>query len=487
MLELEQAVEKILAAIPAPKSEVIPLADACGQIIAEKILAATDLPPFDNSAVDGYAVHSQDVAAANVEKPVTLQLTGRIAAGEHFTGQLSAGQCIRIFTGSPVPAGADAVVMQEDTRIATAVSSPSPPRSGGEVVLRAQGEVLILDAVKPWENIRFHGEDVKRGAVIIQPGERLGAAHISLLAATGTAQVNVNRRPTVALLATGSELREPASGAPSTSSASSPTASPQLLPGQIFESNRAALTPLIAATGAIPKIFPIVPDTAEATRAALARAFAECDIVITCGGVSVGEMDFVKSAFEELGGRLDFWKVAIKPGRPFVFGRLGKSPSKGATPATSPNAGTTSPSPPGSGGEAALTAQGDPSLDVRCSMLDVGCSQGQGEKLLFGLPGNPISAFVTFLLLARPALLRWQGASNVTLPHSMGILAEPISNPDGRRHFIRVTLNAEGKVHSAGTQASHILSSLALANGLIDVPPKTTLAPETLVRVLRWE
>jgi len=120
-------------------------------------------------------------------------------------------------------------------------------------------------------------------------------------------------------------------------------------------------------------------------------------------------------------------------------------------------------------------------------MLDVRCSQGEGEKFLFGLPGNPISAFVTFLLLARPALLRWQGASNVTLPHSMGILAEPISNPDNRRHFVRVTLNAEGKIHSAGTQASHILSTLALANGLMDVPPKTTLAPETPVRVLRWE
>jgi molybdopterin molybdotransferase len=418
MLELEQAVEKILASLPAPKNEIVPLADACGRIAAEKILATIDLPPFDNSSMDGYAVRAQDVAAASAQNPVTLQLAGRVAAGEHFTGQLSAGQCFRIFTGSPVPASADAVVMQEDTKVDAA----------------RPNEVQFLDSAKPWENIRFHGEDVKRSAVIVESGTRLGAAHIGLLAAIGVGQVTVCRRPMVALLATGSELKEPVSGT-------------QLAPGQIFESNRAALTPLIAATGAIPKTFPIVPDTAEATHAALSRAFAESDIVITCGGVSVGEMDFVKSAFEELGGQLDFWKVAIKPGRPFVFGRLGeKAPQPGC---------------------AAVSAV--------------------GEKFLFGLPGNPISAFVTFLLLARPALLRWQGATNTSLPTSLGTLAEPISNPDNRRHFVRVTMDAAGNIHSAGTQASHILSSLALANGLIDVPPKTTLSPETTVQVQRWE
>jgi molybdopterin molybdotransferase len=428
MLELEQAVEKILASIPAPKSETVPLADAHGRVAAEKILAATDLPSFDNSAVDGYAVRAQDVAITSAQNRITLQLAGRIAAGEHFTGQLTAGHCIRIFTGSPVPAGADAVVMQEDTKVDNA----------------RLNEVQILDPARPWENIRFHGEDVKHGAVIVDPGTRLGAAHVGLLSATGIAQVTVNRRPIVALLATGSELKEP-------------TAPAQLAPGQIFESNRAALTPLIAATGAIPKNFPIVLDTAEATHAALTRAFAECDLVITCGGVSVGEMDFVKSAFEELGGQLDFWKVAIKPGRPFVFGRL-----------------------PGS---AAVSAASFSGSDAR-RRRDAGAPR---EKFLFGLPGNPISAFVTFLLLARPALLRWQGATNDSLPTSLGILTEPFSNPDNRRHFVRVRINREGRVHSAGVQASHILSSLTSANGLIDIPPKTTLAAETTVKILRWE
>ena len=401
MIELEKAIETILDSTPAPKAELIPLAVAHRRVAAEKVPAPIDLPPFDNSAVDGYAVRARDVASANSQNPVSLHLAGRIAAGENFPGELSPGQCIRIFTGSTLPLSADAVVMQEDTQTDANQSHT----------------ILFLDSAKPWENVRFRGEDVKRGTEIVAPGERLGAAHIALLAASGAAQVTANRRPSVALLATGSELKE--GGSP-------------LAPGQIYESNRAALAPLIAATGALPNIFPIVPDNAEATRAALSRAFAECDIVITCGGVSVGEMDFVKSAFEALGGHLQFWKVAIKPGRPFVFGR-------------------------------------------------------HGEKLLFGLPGNPVSAFVTFLLLARPALLRWQGATKVSLPESPGILAEPFSNPTVRRHFMRIIVDAKGTVHSAGTQASHSLKSLAMAEGLVDMPPKTTLAAGATVQVLRWE
>jgi molybdopterin molybdotransferase len=403
MLELEKAVETILASIPAPKNETVPLAQAYRRIITEQIPSSTDLPPFDNSAVDGYAVRSRDIASASAQNAVSLPLAGKIAAGEKVRGELSAGQCIRIFTGSPVPPGADAVVMQEDTQV-----NASRP-----------GDVLFLDSAKPWENIRFHGEDVKRGAIISTVGARLGATQIALLAATGVAQVKCGCRPSVALLATGSELKEAASAL-------------ELAPGQIYESNRAALTPLIVSAGGIPAIFPIVPDDPKATRTALSRALSDCDLVVTCGGVSVGEMDFVKSGFEELGGLLQFWKVAIKPGRPFVFGR-------------------------------------------------------HREKLLFGLPGNPVSAFVTFLLLVRPALLRWQGATTIGLPASAGVLAEPLLNPDNRRHFMRVSMDSKGQVRSAGTQASHMLSSLALAEGLVDVPPRTSLATGTIVQVLRWE
>ncbi|HEX4265285.1 MAG TPA: gephyrin-like molybdotransferase Glp [Verrucomicrobiae bacterium] len=401
MLELEQALATILASVPAPKSELVSLAAAHRRVMAEKILMQTDLPPFDNSSMDGYAVRARDISSASPQNPISLALAGKIATGETFHGEISAGQCIRIFTGSILPSGADAVVMQEDTQL-----EATRPR-----------EVLFLDAIKPWENIRFHGEDVKRGAAIAAAGEILGAAQMALLAGGGVTEVKVGRRPTVTLLATGSELKEAGSA---------------LAPGQIYESNRAALAPLIALAGGVPKIFPIIPDSTEATRAALSRASSECDVVITCGGVSVGEMDFVKSAFEEQGGQLQFWKVAIKPGKPFVFGR-------------------------------------------------------HGEKLLFGLPGNPVSAFVTFLLLARPALLRWQGAARVDLSASSGVLTEPFSNPDKRRHFMRVAVDEKGGVRSAGTQASHVLSSLALANGLVDVPPETTLSAGMTVQVLRWE
>jgi len=271
--------------------------------------------------------------------------------------------------------------------------------------------------VKPWENIRFRGEDVKVGALLGEGGETLTAERLMLLAATGRAMVNVNRQPRVALLATGSELREP--GEP-------------LAPGQIYESNRAGLAPLIRRAGGIPHRLPLIRDEAAATMTALEQAFAEADLVVTCGGVSVGELDFVKSAFTRLGGDLQFWKVAIRPGRPFVFGRL-------------------------------------------------------RGKFLFGLPGNPVSAFITFLLLVRPALRRWQGARTVALPVQPATLAEPLDNDGLRRHFVRVRVDDDGSVRSAGIQASHILSSVAAANGLVDLPPKTTLPAGTLVKVLLWQ
>jgi len=401
MLELEEALARILAVLPAPESEAIPLGAAHGRILLDQVSAAAHLPAFDNSSVDGYAVRAADVAGADPAAPVRLRLVGRIPAGETFSGELAAGTCVRLFTGSPLPGGADAVVMQEDTRI-----QPDCP-----------GDVLVLEPIRPWDNVRFRGEDVKRGATLIEAGEELTVGRMALLAAAGVGRVNAGRRPVAGLLATGSELREP--GEP-------------LEAGQIYESNRTGLAPLIEGSGAIVKVFPIVPDAPEATRTALGTALGECDVVLTCGGVSVGELDFVKSAFEQLGGTLQFWNVAMKPGRPFAFGR-------------------------------------------------------SGSKWLFGLPGNPVSAMVSFLLLARPALRRWQGAQAVGLPASLGVLAEPLANQGARRHFVRVTMDAAGNVRSAGLQASHALSSFALANGLVDVGPRTQLPAGTTVPVLRWE
>ena len=359
------------------------------------------MPAFDNSAVDGYAVHAADVSAARADGPVALRLAGQVAAGDSFPGPLAPATCVRLFTGSALPAGADAVVMQEDTR----TDSASPD------------QVLFFEAAKPWDHVRLRGEDVKHGTVLVQAGERATAGRIGLLAATGLREVKARRRPILGLLATGSELVEPGNSLPQ---------------GKLYESNRQALAPLIAQSGGLPHLFPLVADTLAATKQALIPAFAECDGLVTTGGVSVGELDFVKQAFEEVGGVLNFWKVAVKPGKPFVFGRC-------------------------------------------------------REKLLFGLPGNPVSAMVTFLLLVRPALWRWQGATHVDPPTRFCLLAEPLRNLGDRRHFMRVRIDANGEARSSGAQASHMLRSLASADGLVDVPPDTTLPSGKLVQVIPFD
>jgi molybdopterin molybdotransferase len=401
MLEFEEALARVLAAVPATTSEYVSLSESAGRVLAEQVRSPIDLPVFDNSAMDGYGLRAADVVSAKPDSPARLRLAGRIAAGEVFTGKVTAGTCVRLFTGSPLPAGADAVVMQEDTRV-----EPSAP-----------GQVLILAPAVPGENVRSRGGDVKRGSTIVSAGEFLTAGRIGLLAAVGMTGVRVGRQPTVGLLATGSELQEP--GQP-------------LAPGCIYEGNRLALAALTERAGAVPQTFPLVTDELAATSRALEEACNQCNAVVTTGGVSVGEMDFIRRAFEQTGGELEFWKVAIKPGRPFAFGRR-----RGA--------------------------------------------------LLFGLPGNPVSALVTFLLLVRPALLRWQGAANASLPVLPGVLAEPLVNIGGRRHFMRVRMDSAGKVYSAGVQASHILSSVAAANGLVDVPPDTTLSAGAAVTVLHWD
>ncbi len=400
MIELEAALQQILATLPSPQAEPVRLTQAAGRVLAECVHSAIDLPPFDNSAMDGYAVRTADVSSASETKPVKLQVCGRIAAGGSFPGTLAAGQCVRLFTGSPLPAGADAVVIQEDTH----------------AVAAQPDAVWVCEAVKLWENVRLRGTDVKRESVLVTSGSWLDAGKLSLMAATGVGELRVGQQPRVGLLATGSELCE---------------AGHALQPGQIYESNRIALAELTRCAGGVPTVYPLVRDDLDATRHALKRALEECDMVVTSGGVSVGEMDFVKAAWEQLGGSLEFWKVAIRPGKPFVFGRCQK-------------------------------------------------------KYLFGLPGNPVSAFVTFLLLVRPALLRWQGATALALPAVAGVLTEPLANPGERRHFVRVKISPAGEVRSAGWQASHALGSLAAGNGLVDLAPRSAVSKGSTVEVLRW-
>lgn len=401
MLELEEALERILGILPEPKKETLQLEAAYGRFLAEEVLAGTDLPHFDNSAMDGYAVRAADTVGATPSTPVRLRQVGRVPAGSSFAGNVTAGEAVRIFTGSPIPAGADAVVMQEETRL----QSGQPDA------------VLVTAEIGPGENIRRRGEDVAKGNVVLKAGTELTASRLALLGALGQKFVVVGRRPIVGVLATGSELRE---------------LGQELAPGEIYESNRLALAILIRQTGSEARVFPLVVDALSETRAALEKAFETCDMLVTSGGVSVGEMDFVKRAFEENAGTLEFWKVSIRPGRPFAFGR-------------------------------------------------------RGRKLLFGLPGNPVSAFVTFLLLVRPALLKWQGATDTALRCSLGVLEGEISNQGTRRHFVRVKVDAEAKVFSAGFQASHVLSSLGAANGLVDMRPGMKLQKGAVVKVLQWQ
>ena len=397
MLELEAAVQQILTGLQSLGSESVPLEEALDRIVAEDVISPLDLPAFDNSAMDGYAVRSLDLSS---HSNTMLKLAGEIAAGQFPSCRVEPGSCVGVFTGSMLPEGADAVVMQEETK---------GPDENGDVTFSA--------TVKPWENVRFRGEDVKGGARLGQTGQKLTAGRITLLRSVGVSELKVFRRPTVALIATGNELQEPGT---------------TLKGGNIFETNRQLLATLVRKSGGTPEVFPILPDDLPRTEELFRRVLGAYDVIISTGGASVGKFDFVKEAMSAAGATLDFWRVAIKPGKPFAFGRW-------------------------------------------------------KNTLFFGLPGNPVSAWITFLLLVKPALLKLQGMTDPAFSVRPGRLAEPLINDSERKHFVRVYQDAAGQVHSAGTQASHILSSLAAANGLVAVPARSTLPAETFVSVIDLE
>lgn len=344
--------------------------------------------------MDGYAVRTEDLAAV----PRHLQLVGGTSAGDAPGELLQSGECRRIFTGAPLPPGADAVVMQEDTE-----SDPNHPN-----------EVFFRESVRPWDHVRFCGEDITPGALIVPRGIRLHAQHLTVLAACGFERVPIHARPRVALLANGSELRLP--GQP-------------LAPGQIHESNRVMLDALVRGAGGVPVPLDIVPDDLKRIHETLLTGLENSDLVVTLGGASVGDADLVKTAVKELGGTVDLWKIAIRPGKPFFIGSVEK-------------------------------------------------------KLVLGLPGNPVSAFVTAILLVLPALRRLQGLMDCDPPAQPGELSEPMSNPGDRDHYVRVIRAATGSVRSAGPQASHRLGSLAVANGLVCIPAGERWAAGTAVRVI---
>ena len=381
--------------------EMVSTFDADGRVLAQDLVSGLQVPPQDNSSMDGYALRFADLLGPNPVLPVSQ----RIAAGASGT-PLSQGSAARIFTGAPVPEGADAIVMQEDCEL-------RPAEGDGLPAIR----LLKLPVRGQW--IRRAGEDVKQGAVVMAHGARLTPASLGLAASIGLDRVQVARRPRVALFSTGDELVMPGEVAPE-----------QMKPGSIYNSNRFFLRALLHRLGCEVSDMGIVPDRRDATLAALQSASQQHDLILTSGGVSVGEEDHIKPAVQAL-GRLDLWQIAIKPGKPFAYGRV-------------------------------------------------------QDAHFIGLPGNPVSSFVTFLLLVRPFLLKLQGAQNLA-PETLALPAYfTWPRADKRREFLRVRRNDAGGLDLFENQSSGVLTSAVWGDGLVDNPPGQTIAPGDLVRFVSF-
>jgi molybdopterin molybdotransferase len=384
-MPLDEALARLLAfATPGVGAENVSTFEADGRVLAQDVVSALTVPPRDNSAMDGYAVRVADCAAAGV----VLRVGQRIPAGSVGMA-LAAGTAARIFTGAPIPEGADAVVIQEDT--------VAQPETG------SLGRVRIDAVPTTGQWIRRAGEDVAAGDVVLARGERLTPAGLGLAASIGLDRLQVAKRPRVALLSTGDELVMPGEVAPDA-----------MKPGSIYNSNRFFMRALLQRFGCEVNDLGIVPDKRESTIEALRAAALGNDLIITTGGVSVGEEDHIKAAVQHL-GQLDLWSLSMKPGKPFAYGRI-------------------------------------------------------GEAHLTGLPGNPVSSFLTFLMLVRPFLLTLQGARRVA-PQPVAMRADfDWPRADRRREFLRARRNAAGGLDLFPNQSSGVLTSMVWGEGLIDTP-----------------
>jgi molybdopterin molybdotransferase len=400
---LDEALPQLLAqAKPLEATQAVSTFDADGRVLAHDVVAALQVPPQDNSSMDGYAVRTADCAQAGA----VLRVTQRIPAGTHGT-QLNAGETARIFTGAPIPPGADAVVMQEDCEA-------------------LEGEqVKVSKAVPAGQWIRRSGEDVTRGAKVLTQGTRLTPAELGLAASIGLAQLQVSARPRVALFSTGDELVMPGDVAPEAMPA-----------GAIYNSNRFFLRAMLQRLGCEVTDLGIVPDKREATIAALREAAQHHDLILTSGGVSVGEEDHIKPAVESL-GELNLWQLAIKPGKPFAYGKVNRE------------------------------AEGD-----ACHFM--------------GLPGNPVSSFVTFLLLVRPFVLALQGVTQTEVKRTEMTAHFDWPRADKRREFLRVKRNAQGGLDLFPNQSSGVLTSAVWGDGVVDNPAGQTISKGDTVRFISF-
>jgi molybdopterin molybdotransferase len=438
LLTVEEARDAVLAAIAGPtEPEIAYLSEARGRILAEDVISLTALPPWDNSAMDGYAIRAADVAAATDAAPVRLEVVGEVRAGSAPDRDVTRGTAIRIATGAPIPPHADAVVQVELTTPTDATGTPTGER-GRDAAGPLPAAVLVHEAVRVGTAIRKAGDDLLEAIAILAAGTRLGPAAIALAAGSGNESVSVHRRPRVGILATGDEVRAP--GRP-------------LGPAGIPDANGPGLAALAEEAGGYPMTFGIAADRLEDVRARLKAAlYGDLDMIVVSGGVSVGPYDVVRAAFAEI-GRMELWRVAVQPGKPFAFGVVDRP--------------------------------------------------GGGRTLLFGLPGNPVSSFVTFELFVRPAIRRLAGLPTARLLRSpdRAVLAEPVSKSPGRRAFLRVVAERDeaggplrddaGRVRvrlagGARGQGSHVLSALALAEALAIVPETVDSLPAGAPVELWW-
>lgn len=414
MISVDEALAEILSHVQPLESEQVPILDALGRVLAEEIISDIHVPPFHNSAMDGYAVRAADVAGATPETPFRLKVIGSVAAGYVAGTQIEPGTAVRIMTGAPLPGGADAVIPYEDTS--------DFDRSKEQRLAIPASEIDVRKAVEPRDHVRPAGEDIQKGEQVMAVGRVIRPQEIGVLASLGRETVLVHRRPRVAILATGDELLE---------------VHEPLEPGKIRNSNEYTNAALVTRTGGIPIRLGIARDT-EADLTDKIRFGLEqgADLFLTSGGVSVGDYDVVKDVLGAE-GQMQFWQVLMKPGKPLAFGLL------------------------------------------------------PGGVPLIGLPGNPVSAMVSFEQFARPAILKMLGHADLAKPTVQAIMDVPLTN-SGRRGFVRVIVTQQQDGYHArttGEQGSGVLTSMAKANGLAVVPEGIQFVEagsELTVQMLDW-
>ena len=416
LLSVEEARDAVLAVAEPVGTEVIPAADALGRVVAETVVARVSLPPWANSAMDGYAIVATDTTRATETDPVELQIIGDIAAGAVPGVTVTPGTAARIATGARLPTGADAVVPVEGTTPLGADRRPGP--RGRDATGPLPAACLVHEPIDAGGSVRVEGSDLRTGAVLLEPGAAMTAAAVTLVAGAGVERIRVHRRPRIAVLATGDEVRAPGQ---------------DLGAAGIPDANGPGLRALVTAAGGEAIDLGIAVDDLDDVLGRLRGGLAsDADALIVSGGVSVGPYDVVKVAIETI-GRIDLWRVAVQPGKPFAFGTAARP-------------------------------------------------RGGAPVLLFGLPGNPVSSAVTFELFVRPAIRALAGRHDLLRPVDRAVLAEPVSKSHGRRAFIRVVAETDeagrtvrdgrGRVvvHLAGGQGSHVISALAAADGLAVIP-----------------